>query len=158
MFFSTSVSSYRFSRYLKGFSWIDGISVPGTSSLNLLVSFPFLITQLLDFLGIKVILAILSSCFNKCLNMGWNWSNHPWMNPWCLVDGLLRPFILHNQVDFFFFHGLPLYHEVDGLETQTISNWSCSWCGLAHASDPMLLGSDGKGWSHRHWLGQDRQL
>lgn len=51
------VPSYHFPRHLRKFSSISGIASLWTSSLNLLVISQFLITRLLDFLGLKVILA-----------------------------------------------------------------------------------------------------
>lgn len=57
-----------------GFSLIDGITPPWTSSLNLLVTFSFLITRFLYFMGIKIILAkgaIWFSCFRT--HLAWTW-------------------------------------------------------------------------------------
>lgn len=48
-------ASYHFPRHLIGFSSIDGITSPWTHNWNLLVTFPLLITILLDFLGLNFI-------------------------------------------------------------------------------------------------------
>ena len=57
LFVSFRLTSYHFPRHLIGQSIIDGISSPCTCRLKLLVTFPFLMTRLLDLFGLNFIRA-----------------------------------------------------------------------------------------------------
>ena len=64
LFVSFRLTSYHFPRHLIGLSIIDGISSHCTCKLNLLLTFPFLMTRLLDLSGLNFMRAQLTVSSN----------------------------------------------------------------------------------------------
>ena len=93
-------ASYHFPWHLIGFSSIYGIASPWTCSWNLLVTFPLLITMLLDFLGLNFIraqVAMSSSAFRIHLACTWvevvmvRSSITPLIGGWWVLDSIGGP-------------------------------------------------------------------
>ena len=99
---SFRLASYHLPRHLMGLSTIEGMSSPCTTRLCLLVTCPFLMMRLLDFLGLNFILAqvaVVSSTDSIHLACMWDLvdkvksSMNPLLEGRCIPDAVFGPLV-----------------------------------------------------------------